>query len=127
MLKHRAQNADAFLDLEDRTGEPVRLFLVDLEQVERDALRRLRADARQPAERVDQVLDRRGIVRQSQVPPRRPPRPPGAPPSTSPSPASGLASDRSRLDLLDASVHAGDHEVLEHRRVVGIEGGRIDP
>ena len=57
----------------------------------------------QPAELVDQVLDRPGVDSATvRSPPRRPPRPPGPPPSTSPSPASGLASDLERRRPADA-------------------------
>ena len=53
--------ADPLLDLDDRPGEAVGLFLVDLEQVERHALGRLGTDAGQAAEAVDQLLDRGGV------------------------------------------------------------------
>ena len=49
---------DALLRLDDRRGEPLRVLGRRLQQVERDALRRLRADAGQPAELVDELLDR---------------------------------------------------------------------
>src|SRR5690606_11550494 len=72
----------------------------DLQQVERDALRRLRTDAGQLAEGVDQFLDRVGVVGH-EVPPNRPPRS-----SPSPRPASGLASACSAVTLDDASRSA---------------------
>ena len=44
-------------------GESERVLLAQLEEVERDPLRRLRPDAGEPAELVDQVLDRSGVDR----------------------------------------------------------------
>ena len=45
------------LDLDQHVGEPAYVGGVGLQQVERDPLRALGTDARQPAELVDQVLD----------------------------------------------------------------------
>src|SRR4029078_8372473 len=46
------------LRLFDRVREALGVLLVGLQQIERDALRRLGADAGQPAELVDERLDR---------------------------------------------------------------------
>ncbi len=53
--------ADPCLGFADRPGQAGDIVAGDLEQVEGDPLRRLRADAGQPAELVDQRLDRRGV------------------------------------------------------------------
>ena len=50
---------DPLLRLGDRPGEPVGVLGRGLQEVERDPLRRLRADAGQAAELVDERLDRR--------------------------------------------------------------------
>src|SRR5690606_22353634 len=49
---------DAQLHLGERVDQPLDLLVVSGQQVERDALRALGPDAGQPAELVDQVLDR---------------------------------------------------------------------
>ena len=46
------------LGVDDRGREPLRVLGRGLQEIERDALRRLRADAGQPAELVDERLDR---------------------------------------------------------------------
>ena len=90
-------------------GQPGGVVGRQLQQVERDALRRLRADAGQPAELVDQVLDRPGVDAQPAGHwPRSPPRPPR---STPPSRA-GLE----LLHLVDGVVEGGEHEVLRASR-----------
>ena len=50
------------LDLEDRAGKAPCLLGVGLEQVVRDALSRLRADAREPAQLVQKTLQRVAVV-----------------------------------------------------------------
>ena len=50
------------LDLEDRAGKAPCLLGVGLEQVVRDALGRLRADAREPAQLVQKTLQRVAVV-----------------------------------------------------------------
>ena len=52
-----AAEAHALLDLLDRPGERERLFLLRLEQVERESLRGAAADARQARQLCDEVLD----------------------------------------------------------------------
>src|SRR5262249_7751427 len=71
---------DLVLGVGDRTGESSRVLAGQLEQIERDALRRLRTDARQPAQLVDQVLDGSGVDRHQSSPAS----PGGSSPGTSP-------------------------------------------
>ena len=56
-LPHSPAEADALLHLVDRVGERERLGLRDLEDVEREPLRRAAADAGQPRQLRDEVLD----------------------------------------------------------------------
>jgi hypothetical protein len=63
--------ADAFLDRDDRAGQPLGVGALDGEQVEREPLRALRTDAGQPAELLDEVLDR---APRTPTPPPRPAR-----------------------------------------------------
>ena len=71
---------DARLHLQDRLGEPLRVGGGHPQHVEGDALRRLRTDAGQAAELVDQVLDRPLVDGgHGQRSPSRPPSPPSAP------------------------------------------------
>ena len=50
------------LDLEDRVGKAPGLLGVGLKQVVRDALGRLRADARKPAQLIQKALQRVAVV-----------------------------------------------------------------
>ena len=59
VLAERAE-PDALLDLDDRLGERLRFLGRGAQQVIREALRALRADAGQPVELVDQPRDGRG-------------------------------------------------------------------
>ena len=52
-----AAEADALLDLDDRGGERERLLLRTPEDVEREPMRGALADARQPRQLRDQVVD----------------------------------------------------------------------
>ena len=76
-----AAGAEAHLRLgvADRRGEAVDVVGGDLEQVEGDALGRLRPDAGQAAELVDQRLDRRGVGARHVRSPARRARTPGTP------------------------------------------------
>src|SRR5690606_20295774 len=111
-----AAEADLLLHLDDRPGEAVRLLRVHLEQVEGDALGRLRPDARQPAERVDELLDGDRVGRRHQPPP--PSRPPSASGSM-PSPPSGFEAACSSATWSCASCHAA---LMRSSRMVGSSG-----
>ena len=83
----------------------------ELQQVERDALRGLRTDAGQPAQLVDQVLDR------SRVDALTAEAAAAEPPMSTPPERAGLE----LLHLVDGVVERGEHEVLEHLDVVGVD------
>ena len=72
----------AVLRLGDGAGQAERVDLLDLQQVERDPLRGLRADPRKAAELVDELLHRLGVDRHQPAP------------KMSPSPASGPIASR---------------------------------
>src|SRR3954469_16039402 len=74
--------ADARLRLGDRARQSVGVFGRGLQQIEGDALRGLRADARKPAQLVDERLDRTFVDRGHS--PSRPPRPPMSSPAVRP-------------------------------------------
>ncbi len=63
MLKQRVQKPTRSLTSTIDRARRWASSLVDLEQMERDPLRRLRADAGEPAEAVDQLLDGWGVRR----------------------------------------------------------------
>ena len=87
--------------------------------MERDALGALRPDAGQPAELVDQILDR-AFVHATYRPGR--PRPPSRmPPVTGPIFSVGQLADRA-VGVADR----GDDEVLQRLDVVGVDGLGVD-
>ena len=95
----------AVLGLGDGVGEPERVDLLDLQEVERDALRRLRTDAGQAAELVDQLLHRLGV--DAAISRRRR----GRPDRTS----GPIASRWISSSWAFMSCRAASDEVLEHR------------
>ena len=103
-------------------GQAAGVLLRELQEVEGDALRRLGADAGETAELVDEVLDREGVVRHP-APPNRSPRPPrsGKPPS-----APSCARALHLAHLGHGVVQGGQHQVLRHLDVGGVDDLGVD-
>ncbi len=101
-----------------RGGQPLDVGRLGGEQVEGDALRALRTDARQPPELVDQVLDRAFVHAAARG--RAGPRPP-RPPATGP-----IFSLASSVDGAVGVADRGDDEVLQRLDVVRVDGLRVD-
>ena len=98
------------LRLGDGAGQPERVDLLDLQQVERDPLGGLRSDPGEATELVDQLLHRLGVDRHQL----------GAEDVAEP----GERAHRLALDLEQLRVHVvqrGHHEVLEHGDVVRVD------
>ena len=126
--------ADLVLDLDEHVRQPLDVDRVGVEQVERDPLRTLGADAGQPAELVDQVLDDafvHGAARSARRREAGRSRPPARSGASSPRPrappASGpICSAASALGLVGGVADRRHHHVAEGLGVVGIAGLRLD-
>ena len=108
---------DALLRVDDRGREAARVDRIDAQQVERDALRRLRADAGQAGRARRSGLNRTFVERQGSPQPSSPPRSPRPSAPRSSDPRSGVtAPSFSLLQLLRLAgrfVHGRDHEIFE--------------
>ena len=130
---------DPRLRLGDGPGQPLGVLGGQLQEVEGDALGRLRPDAGQAAELVDQRLDRRGVGEaisrsgpvaeqaargrrsstQSRPAPPESPSPPGRP-------SAPIASAWTAWALRRGVVEGGEHEVLEQLDLGRVDDGRVD-
>jgi hypothetical protein len=110
---------DLVADVDESGGQSAGFGLLGAQEVERQALRRLRTDPRQAGERFDQPGDRLDdgltTAMRPYIPGRR------SPPVT----ADIFCSASSREDR-SASLTAAEDEVLEHLDVVGVDRRRID-
>ena len=100
-----------------------------LQQVEGDALGRLRTDAGQPTELVDQASGPTGVNGDPlTAPPGRSFRCVGVddPPSRSPSRPEVDVAHRPASAIFDCIVERRQHEIFERLDVVGVDRGRID-
>ena len=106
----------AFLDLLQRLLQPGHVGRVGAEQVEGDPLRALRPDAGEPAELVDQVLDRALVHRLHAG-------------QAEPAQATGETAHPVGGELLRAAArvaHGGDDQVGQRLGVLGVDRLRVD-
>ena len=116
MSKQRRQNVMRRLTSSMLSARATRVLGRQTQQVVREALRRLRTDAGQATEFVDQGLDGSGVDRHG----RR---------LTEQSAEAGQPAERGRVQLvglLDHVVQRGENEVFDHRRVAVGQHRRVD-
>ena len=114
--------ADLLLDVADRVGERDRVLRRAAQDVEREPLRRARADARQLAELGDQALDGRSVDRR----PLHPREAEAAEAATEPAGDAAHAVGGELLGRADRLVRRGGDHVLEQLGVLGVDRLGVD-